>query len=63
MSPIQTEALVRDSRERIARYTNIDRTLAEGGRLWPDWLDRFANWWANAVAPLRLGASIDQRRQ
>ncbi|MGW1677134.1 hypothetical protein [Saccharopolyspora sp. NPDC002376] len=40
------------------RQREIDRALSEGGRLWPLWLDRFADWWVKASAALRPGAAV-----
>ena len=64
MNPIQITSLlpVEPSRERTVRAiaeTEVERALQEGGRLRPEWLDRFANWWAAVTRELRPGAAVD----
>ncbi|GAA2818906.1 hypothetical protein [Saccharopolyspora taberi] len=64
MNPIQIDALLSEkpSRDRTARAAidaEVDRALREGGRLRPEWLDRFARWWASAVRELKPGAAVD----
>lgn len=64
MNPIQIDPFgystsSRELTARAVRGAEIDRALQEGGRLRPEWLDRFANWWASATEVLRPGAAVD----
>ncbi|QGK71689.1 hypothetical protein GIY23_21135 [Allosaccharopolyspora coralli] len=65
MSSFEIEEEMRTRRarldERAVQAARIDQALRDGGGLRPKWLNRFAEWWAEATAPLRIGDINDSR--
>lgn len=49
----------RELSQSAAETVRVNEALNEGGYLRPVWLDRFANWWAEAVSALRIGEAVD----